>query len=570
MLFCAVAAALAATSCSPEEAPATTTQIITVEGHDISVAAPAGATLDVIAADLADLPILPGNADLPLGALDITVGGVASGSVVELTITLDTPVDDVVKLIDGVWDDFEHDGLTGATLSPDGTTIIVRLQDGGRGDADGIANGIIVDPIAPINNTEPAQTGVTIQQRLVIVPADAGIVDSQFIATNATGNVTWTLERGTLPEGLTFTAAGRLSGTIAEPIGRGFPIVVRATDAASTSTSYSGLMHAPPDVLPVGGAVPPATGESLPDGTSLLIRTQNESGTYGGSAIRADGAVSPIMMSGWDRFAAQAFFSPLGTSIVRDPGLTANGHAFVDATTGALVASIAAPAGLEPGRFAGSPDRTRLAVEFPSEGSQTSTLQVYDTSNGSLIATTDIPWPARIFWSPDSTTLAAPAYTASGQTITLLNRDGVVIREFTPSASDDACEARAWLSNISLYAVCRSDVRSVPIDGSPAQTIIADSVVGQPHLTGSACSPTQRAIYRDGPAVLTPGSSPGLSPDRRFLALVESCFTVPTPIGATSRVVYLDTWNPGVVVGLTELRPNAGEGALGISVIAWV
>ena len=42
---------------------------------------------------------------------------------------------------------FDYDGSTGAVIA--GNVVTLRLQDGGRGDADGLANGVIVDPGGP-------------------------------------------------------------------------------------------------------------------------------------------------------------------------------------------------------------------------------------------------------------------------------------------------------------------------------------------------------------------------------------------------------------------------------------
>jgi hypothetical protein len=42
---------------------------------------------------------------------------------------------------------FDYDGTTGAEIA--GNVVTLHLMDGGRGDADGLANGVIVDPGGP-------------------------------------------------------------------------------------------------------------------------------------------------------------------------------------------------------------------------------------------------------------------------------------------------------------------------------------------------------------------------------------------------------------------------------------
>ncbi len=139
----------------PPPPPGEVTATVTVGGEVVTVSVPAGLTVTVDSADLGALPAVPEGLVFPLGALDITVGGVTPGGVAHVTVTLPSAVDSVVKLIGGVWDPFTPDGTTGATLSPDGMTTTVDLQDGGRGDNDNTADGTIVDPLAPANAQVP-------------------------------------------------------------------------------------------------------------------------------------------------------------------------------------------------------------------------------------------------------------------------------------------------------------------------------------------------------------------------------------------------------------------------------
>src|SRR5262249_20636409 len=52
--------------------------------------------------------------------------------------------------------DFSFDGTTGAVIS--GNVITLHLVDGGRGDADGVVNGVIADPGGPTGLPPLVQT----------------------------------------------------------------------------------------------------------------------------------------------------------------------------------------------------------------------------------------------------------------------------------------------------------------------------------------------------------------------------------------------------------------------------
>ncbi len=75
---------------------------------------------------------------------------VEPGDTATVTVDLPGPVDAYYKLSSDrtSWTDFAWDGTTGAQFGP-GNRLTLTLEDGGRGDADGIANGQIFDPGAP-------------------------------------------------------------------------------------------------------------------------------------------------------------------------------------------------------------------------------------------------------------------------------------------------------------------------------------------------------------------------------------------------------------------------------------
>ena len=140
-----------AASCTPNtpNTPPTSVSTVVVPAGAVTVFGPTNSVVTISPVNPSSLPPKPSGLTFLFGALAIDVRAITPGSVANLTVTLARPVTAVRKLVAGVWDPFTFDGTTGATLSPDGRTITLAIQDGGRGDADGLANGQIVDPLAP-------------------------------------------------------------------------------------------------------------------------------------------------------------------------------------------------------------------------------------------------------------------------------------------------------------------------------------------------------------------------------------------------------------------------------------
>lgn len=97
----------------------------------------------------------PGDVLFSLGFYDFEINAFPPGT--KVTLFMDLPQgaapDRFYKYGPEPGDDSDHwwsfawDGDTGVTR--DGRTLTIVFQDGGRGDADGVANGVIVDPFAP-------------------------------------------------------------------------------------------------------------------------------------------------------------------------------------------------------------------------------------------------------------------------------------------------------------------------------------------------------------------------------------------------------------------------------------
>lgn len=104
--------------------------------------------------DIDSLPvpgILANRPNMPRGLFAFNVTNVMPGgiAIVDLTMPSGSQPRAYFKQdpVTGTLDRFDWDGKTGAKIAGDRVTLY--LQDGGRGDADGIANGVVVDPGGP-------------------------------------------------------------------------------------------------------------------------------------------------------------------------------------------------------------------------------------------------------------------------------------------------------------------------------------------------------------------------------------------------------------------------------------
>ena len=117
-----------------------------LDSQYVTVEAPPGMTLvGVEATDPATLSPPPPGVSLPVGVLNFEVHGVTPGATVSIDVFTPpgTSPNSYFKFDDPNWIDF----TANATFA--GDVVTLTLTDGGAGDADGVANGVIVDPGAP-------------------------------------------------------------------------------------------------------------------------------------------------------------------------------------------------------------------------------------------------------------------------------------------------------------------------------------------------------------------------------------------------------------------------------------
>ena len=130
----------------------------------LSVDGPADSSLSTISNSSVVGDQLPSGALVLTGALAYTVHDVPSGGSVDVTLELpdESAPTAVFKLQDGAYLDVS------SLASITGDTITLHLTDGGLGDDDGVANGVIVDPVIPVRAVAPS-----VPVAVTASPADA-------------------------------------------------------------------------------------------------------------------------------------------------------------------------------------------------------------------------------------------------------------------------------------------------------------------------------------------------------------------------------------------------------------
>jgi hypothetical protein len=141
-------------------APKTAT--ITTSGGAVTIAPSAGGVTN--AQTTAQPANAPTNVTYPFGWMAYNVTGLTPGASVQVTLTLPAGAAPTgyEKCENGTCT-----ALSSSVLSINGNTLVLTLTDGGFGDADGVANGTIVDPGAPTvasttsTSTSPSPTSTT-------------------------------------------------------------------------------------------------------------------------------------------------------------------------------------------------------------------------------------------------------------------------------------------------------------------------------------------------------------------------------------------------------------------------
>ncbi|MCP4553423.1 MAG: fibronectin type III domain-containing protein [Bacteroidetes bacterium] len=89
--------------------------------------------------------------DLPFGLIQFKISVHNPGDTAHVNIYFSEPVGGKwfkYDIVNG-WRDYSQDYPGNVVFSPNGKSVLLRLVDGGPGDSDGVANGIIIDPSGP-------------------------------------------------------------------------------------------------------------------------------------------------------------------------------------------------------------------------------------------------------------------------------------------------------------------------------------------------------------------------------------------------------------------------------------
>jgi hypothetical protein len=556
--------------------PPTWIDTVVVDGQLVSVSGPTGSTVAVAVADPATHPLAAGY--FALGALDIDVTGVASGSVVRVTVTVQNPVDTVRKLIDGTWEPFPHDGTTGATISTNGTTVTLDLRDGGRGDTDGAADGTVVDPVMMGADTGAVPT-MTVGQPFA----------HQLQATGGTGEITWDVLSGPCgvsclaQHGLALDPSGLLSGTPSAMMTNPALVRVQAADGTSSATKLLALVA-------LDGAGPTSSAALLPTGTRITLRTSpNYFGNddFVGGYVQdryADATMAPLTTSSVASMAdgrfGESFGNPAGT-LVALPGDSGDPWFLptlevLDADSGASVVALqppeSGPAGITGGSF--SPDGAHLAVRSGS-----GVGWIYDTGTWVMVRTFETNPYGPLIWSPDSTELANSQGYAGGVEVSSATNPGADhMIAITNSSCGGGFDVTEWSATDRLAVRCGNSVITVAADGTDERAV-ADptdcnafpcSIYWDPRFSPSGSQlvmseatypefglpPVSRAVIAaDVPdATLTPVTNP--SPAGSFTAPMSWTTTTNPAVGGVESWVHITS---GEVPVMTVGEPFAHQ-----------
>lgn len=190
-------------------------------GGFVTVGVPAGLTLSSVTvidpATVAATP--PPGATVASGVIAYTVGGVATGGTVDIDIFLTTPTTapGYAKIHNGQWVPLPGTAFT----KVNNTHFVLHLTDGGVGDEDGLANGVIVDPGAPITLDTTGPTISCPATSTLLLNATSATLTATVVDTGAgVANATRTVSLSTTTLGdrtVNVTAADRAGNSTTVP-----------------------------------------------------------------------------------------------------------------------------------------------------------------------------------------------------------------------------------------------------------------------------------------------------------------------------------------------------------------
>lgn len=172
----------------------------------------------------------PDGNEVLVGSLAYEVRGMAPGGPVDVTMTLpETARPTAVYKV--APDGTRTDASSIATITDN--VVVMHLVDGGFGDDDGAANGVVRDPVIPTGTLPLGASGSALPVAVLGKPYAA-----QLAASGGRAPYAWTITEGALPAGLTMSAAGAISGTPSTLGSTQFVARVRSSDGSSATARY--------------------------------------------------------------------------------------------------------------------------------------------------------------------------------------------------------------------------------------------------------------------------------------------------------------------------------------------
>lgn len=301
----------------------------------VTVVSAAGTSLAGVQASTNPAPVPPpAGVSFPAGFLEFAVVGAAPGSASTVTLILPAGMTTNTYYKFGPtaadvtphWYEFLYDGTTGAEIS--GNLVTLHFVDGGRGDDDLTANGIIVDPGAPALNPS---TTTTVVSSLAGAAYGQAVIFTAIVSGNSpyagtpTGTVQFQID------GADFGAPVSLSGGAANLTTSTLAAGSHSITAVFTSDSATFTNSAVAAPLMQSTATAPLT-VTANDATRVTGQANPSfAASYTGFVLGQD----PSALGGTLSFTTTAdASSPLGTYAITPSGLTASNYAitFVSGT----------------------------------------------------------------------------------------------------------------------------------------------------------------------------------------------------------------------------------------------
>ena len=247
---------------------------------------------------------LPSGATVLTGSLAYEVHEVPVGGSVDVTMALPAGAapTGVFKFQDGVYVDV----TSLATIS--GDTIVLHLTDGGLGDDDGVANGVIVDPVAAVRAVAPsapkaaaASPGSTSVSVSWVAPLkNGGAAVSGYVVTPYVGGV------AQAPRTFASTATSQeITGLVA---GTAYSFRVAAVNTVGT-----GARSAPSAVVTVGAPTSPTIVKNATAGNAEATVSWTAPASGNGSPVTGY-VVTPYV--GYYAFPPVVFNSTATTQVI--------------------------------------------------------------------------------------------------------------------------------------------------------------------------------------------------------------------------------------------------------------